>query len=275
MPEEIIQIPVTVQGREFYDGESTNGLWQALKACKDARCRALFMPEFADVRINSPEDARIWQNCYYTPSARVTGKTKQGSAVVAYAHVPNYFSNPENIRKTIYSKKLVNGAGLMPDKEFQKLLKLEDGVNVFVVDHQKLKNSKYNDISVDDALEHPQTIPFLGGQERAEAYLKRHREVFGNKIGIGHTDDLSDKGALGRLLFAGNLDYYYYLGGYDDLDYYGRFVGVPVGAAGAARKIASPLEKLAGAGTDVGNGLVVVRADQMPPNVYRLLTEKR
>jgi hypothetical protein len=135
----------------------------------------------------------------------------------------------------------------MPDKEFQKLLKLEDGVNVFVVDHQKLKNSKYNGISVDDALEHPQTIPFLGGQERAEAYLKRHREIFGNVIGIGHTDDLSDKGALGRLLFAGDNNYDDLIGDYN-LNHngrfvgvpVGRFVGVPVGAAGAAPKILRP-----------------------------------
>ena len=273
MPEEIINIPVTVQGREFYDGDSTNGLWQALKACKDAKCRALFMPEFADVRINSPKGSRIWQNWYSAPSARVTGKTKQGSPVVVYAHVPNYFSNPENIRKAIYSKNLVNGAGIMPDKEFQKLLNLEDGLNVSVVEHDKLKNSVSGVISVDDALEHPQTIPFLGGQKRAEAYLRKHREVFGNKIGIGHTDDLSDKGSLGRLLFAGdgNCDD---LGG-GSLDYGGRFVGVPSCAEGAPRKIASPLEKLAGAGTDVGNGLVVVRADQIPPDVYSILTGKR
>jgi hypothetical protein len=197
------------------------------------------MPEFADVRINSPKGARVWQNCYSAPSVRVTGKTKKGSAVVVYAHVPNYFSNPENIRKAVDSKNLVNGAGLMPDKDFQKLLKLEDGANVFVVDYEKLKKSPSAVISVDDALEHPQTVPFLGGQERAEAYLKRHREVFGNKIGIGHTDDLSDKGALGRLLFAGYLDYGY-LNGYCYLNLLGRFVGVPSCAGGAAPKILRP-----------------------------------
>ena len=240
MPEEIIQIPVTIQGREFYDGDSTNGLWQALKACKDAKCSALFMPEFADVRINSPKGARVWQNWYSAPSARTTGKTKKGSAVVAYAHVPNYFSNPENIRKAVYSKNLVNGAGIMPDKEFQKLLNLEDGANVFVIDYEKLKKSPSAVISVDDALEHPQTVPFLGGQERAEAYLERHREVFGNKIGIGHCDDLSDKGALGRLLFTGYYSYCDLLDGNNILIISGRFVGVPSCAAGAAPKILSP-----------------------------------
>jgi len=239
MSQETIPILRIIEGKEFYDGDSSNGLWRALEACKKAKHNALFMPEIADIRINSPKDARIWQPWYCAPSVRATGKTKQGAKIVVYGHIPNYFSNPENIRKAVYSKNLVNGAGVMPGKEFQKLLKLEDGAAVFVVDYAKLKNSVSGVISVDDALEHPQTIPFLGGEERAKAYLKRHKEVFSNKIGIYHYDDLSDKGALGRLLFVGddgcdNLD------GCNLLNGSGRFVGVPVGAEGAAPKILRP-----------------------------------
>jgi len=239
MPQETI--PIVIEGREFYDGDSSNGLWRALKACKKANYNALFMPEIAYARINSQKDARIWQKWYLTPSVRVTGRTKQKTPVVIYAHVPNYFSNPENIMKAVYSKNLDNGAGIMPDKEFQKLIKLEDGINVFVVDYYKLKNSANGGFSVDDALEHPQTIPFLGGQERAEAYLKRHREVYGDDIGVINHDDLSDKGALGRLLSVGNYLQYFNHGNLDFLfvgD--GRFVGVPVGAEGAAPKILAP-----------------------------------
>jgi len=59
-----------IEGREFYDGDPSNGLWRALKACKKAKCDALFMPEIAYARINSQKDARIWQNWYSTPSVR-------------------------------------------------------------------------------------------------------------------------------------------------------------------------------------------------------------
>ena len=48
-------------------------------------------------------------------------------------------------------------------------------------------------IDVAQALEHPQTIPFLGGRARAEQYLQRHKEVKGNRIGIWHSADLADE----------------------------------------------------------------------------------
>ena len=82
-------------------------------------------------------------------------------------------------------------------------------------------------------MEHPQTIPFLGGSARAEQYLQQHKKVKGNEIGVWHTDDLADE-PLGSLLFLGN-----YLSsalfGYDDLYNSGSFVGVAASEAPKAR----------------------------------------
>lgn len=183
-------------------------LAEALRACKREGSKPLFMPEIIDERINSDKDAKIWQNWYCAPSIRATGKTKVGSKIVVYAHLPNYFSDPDNLG---YAKQkgLINGAGVMPQKSFQKLAdqdgKTDEAGNqlVFAVDYDKLRKSISSVISVDQALEHPQTIPFLGGKERAEKYLEKHRAVFGNNIGIWHKDDLHSK-PLGRLLFVGN-----------------------------------------------------------------------
>jgi hypothetical protein len=225
---------VPMEGKEFEVLES-RGVEKALRQCQDEKYDALFVPQLADARIAASGDSRVWNTWYSTPSLRATGRTKGNKPVVVYAHVPNYFSKPTNIAKAV-DDGLVKYAGRMPPKEFQMLLDLEDNENVFVVDYDKLKNSSSGVIDVAQALKHPQTIPFLGGQTRAEQYLQRHREVRGNTIGIWHYDDLADK-PLGRLLFLGYYDgaLFGYIGLYD----YGRFVGVAPEAR-ASRKKSGP-----------------------------------
>lgn len=236
MSEDKILIPrkEMLEAEEFYD----NFLYQALRKCQEKGLEAVFMPSIIDARIESPNNARIWGTWYSTPSIMATGRTQQGNPVVVYAHIPNYFSNPDNIEEAI-RKGLVGGAGIMPEKEFQRLLDLEDNENVFVVDYETLKESGSDVISLEEALDHPQTIPFLGRQERAERYLERHGEVYGGGIGIWHTDDLADR-PLGRLLFLGGscgdcLD------GDCNLDDDGRFVGVS--AEGAEQKNYVPTQE--------------------------------
>jgi hypothetical protein len=108
---------------------------------------------------------------------------------------------------------------------------------VFIVDYGTLRKSKSEIIPVGSALEHPMVVPFLGGQKRAEAYLKRHEEVYGSNIGVGHFDDFSEDSALARLLVVGN---YYDLGGDILLSSYGRFRGVRnVTAEGGSQKTSS------------------------------------
>jgi len=208
----------------------------ALENCQSEGYKAMFMPELADARVKGKA---AWDKWYSTPSVRATGKTNQGNAVVVYAHIPNYFSNPENIKSALSS--LVNGAGRMPQEEFQKLVDAEDGKKVFVVDYDKLKNSKSERIPLSEAIEHPQTIPFLGGQERAEEYLAKFKEAYNtNQIGIWHCDDLNENSLMGRLLFVGNDDYN--LNGDGNLSNIGRFLGVRRErvAEDGAKKIKTP-----------------------------------
>lgn len=204
-----------IETEEFYD----TSVYRTLITLFKENYEPLFMPSFTDMRIEAPKDAIIWQNWYCTPSIKVTGRTEGRKMVVVYAHVPNYFSNPDNIKDKW--KGLANGAGIMPDKEFQGLLDLEDNKNIFVVDYKILRNSESGVILLKDAIKHPQTIPFLGGKERAERYLERHKEVDGEKIGIFYSDDLHDR-PFGRLLFIGGK-YDYGLGVIFEC---GRFVGV-------------------------------------------------
>ena len=221
------------EGREF-EFLRYCGVEKALRQCQDAGYRALFVPELADTRIASPQEARVWNNWYTwytTPSLRATGRSKGNKPVVIYAHVPHYFSNPDNLAQAV-KQGLVNYAGRMPNPEFKRLLGLEDNENVFVVDHKKLKRSPSGIIDVEQALEHPQTIPFLGGSARAEQYLQQHKKVKGNEIGVWHTDDLADE-PLGRLLFLGV--HYDALSGSDDLGSGDRFVGVAASEAPKAR----------------------------------------
>ena len=218
-----------------------NNLDDGLRECQSEGYRVLFMPELADARMEAEGNSELWQNWFSTPSLRATGKTNAGSPVVVYAHVDNYFSNPDNIETA--RKDLVRGAGRLPQEEFQRLIDLAEQGNqgVILVPYEKLRKSPSGVIPVDDALEHPQTIAFLGGQERAEKYLEKHKEVYGNRIGVWHTNDLKGDQPLGRLLFVGS-DCSSGLDDSNDLYDDACFVGVRRGesAEGAVRKNSAP-----------------------------------
>ncbi len=192
-----ILIPTSVVEAQPF--ENRGGIEQTLRNCYKAKCDPVYMPQLVDARVLAPKESPVW-NGYITPSVRVTGKTRQRNAVVVYAHVPNYFSKPANVAKA-FSKGLLFGAGRMPKKDFYNLLGLEDKQNVFVIDYDKLQNAHSGVIDVAQALEHPQVIPFLGGQTRAEQYLQKYQQVYNTtNIGVWHSDDLADE-PHGRVLF--------------------------------------------------------------------------
>ena len=223
MTDTIIPIAVRViEGKAFY-AEGKNGLSEALQACQDANCEALFMPELALARINADKDSFLWKNYFSTPSLKATGRTRAGNAVVVYAHIPNYFSDPTNIRDAVKGDKLVNGAGIISQEDFYSLLKQEGNGRVFGVGDSALKDASSGIITIEDALKHPQTIPFLGGKEIAEKYLEKYQKIYGDRIGVWHTDDLQET-PIGRLLFVANNNYGLYGSYYLDSD--GCFVGV-------------------------------------------------
>ena len=239
---ESVGVPVKgfVDGKIFYDGS----LVSALEECSGEH-RALFMSELVDARILSDEGSVFWQKGFNSQSVVVTGRTKGGSAVVVYGHVPSYFSDPANIRRS-KERSLEDGAGYFPQKEFDRLLDLEDSKGVFVVDYERLKSSVSGVIGVSEALDHPMVVPFLGGQERAELYLRRHEQVVGSMIGVYHVDDLRDT-PVGRLLLVNSSNGNGGLDGCGDLYKYGRFVGVSRSTEGAQKileaKIVDALEQ--------------------------------
>src|SRR3989344_559320 len=89
-----IIVPVKVEAKPFYSNRAD----AALQECQEEH-EALFMPQLADARVlNQNKQSLVWSNWYTAISTKATGRTKQGSPVVVYAHIPNYFSNPKNIR---------------------------------------------------------------------------------------------------------------------------------------------------------------------------------
>lgn len=199
-----------------------------LNDCQNAGYAPLFMPKIIERRIKNDGDSAIWKEWYVTPSIVATGQTQKGSKVVVYAHIPNYLSKPENIR-TVLDAGLSSGAGEIPQEEFLKLVGFaEQGKEgVFIVPYEKLMASLSERIPVDSALEHPQTLPFLGVDETtAKKYLEKHKEVYGDEIGIWHTDDFVEGKALGRMLCLGDYDDGFV--GYSSLSNVARFFGARV-----------------------------------------------
>ncbi len=224
------------EGRVFEKLEA-NGVELALGECQSLGFEPVFTPELIDARLYAKVGDYVLNNWFTTPSLIATGRgissnvsKKGGSPFVVVAHVPNYFSDAGNIRANRLQGLIKNGAGVLPQSEFQRLLDLKDDQHVFVVDYETWTNASNGLIKVSKALSHPQVIPFLGGEDRAKLYLKKHQEVYGDNIGVWHVDDL-DVQPRGRLSFVGN-DCGNGLDGSNHVNYFGRVVGV-VSAGGA------------------------------------------
>ncbi len=192
---------IAEQTKDFF----SSNIEQALQSCLSKNYHPLFMSELADRRISALGEDRAWNHWYATPSIRATGRTKQGTPVVLYVHKDSYLSNPSKIKETKDKKNIINGAGILPQEEFYRLLDLdgkkENGVQtVFCIDNDTLSHSISGIISIDQALHHPQTIPFLGGEERAQRYFEHHQEIYGDKVAVLHCNDICDQ-PVARLLF--------------------------------------------------------------------------
>ncbi len=185
---------------------------------------AFFMPDLIRARTSVDSNSRLWQTWWSASSIRATGRTANGTAVVLYAHVPHFYSDAGNIKTAVENGKLVNGAGILSQEEFARLLSLE-GNGVHIVDYDLLKKSTSGVIPVSKALEHPQTLPFLGvSEEEAQAYLTKHTQYYGRNIGIWHNNDLGEK-PVARVLFLGDGSSNSFSGS-GSLNVSGRFLGV-------------------------------------------------
>ena len=235
-------------GREVEEVYETK-LHAALASCDDS----FFMPDLIRSRISADNTHRLWQTWWSAPSICATGRTPAGNAIVLYAHVPNFYSDANNLKIAVEERKLIGGAGVLPREEFARLLSLE-GNGVQVVDHSILEKSTSGFIPFSKVMKHPQTLPFLGvSEEEAQVYLMKHTSLYGSNIGIWHSDDLGEE-PVARVLFLGDNFNNYLFGNY--LKYGGRFLGVrrrpvasvsePVNAIGTPQKISSvpPLEIL-------------------------------
>lgn len=267
------------QTKTFYHQyDAGRGLYLALQECQSAGYKADFLPQLADRRIQVPAEDPLWQQGYDTLSLKATAKTSQGSKVEIICHKPHYFSRPKNIQTALLN--VVNGAGIIPEKEIQKYLKQEDGKTVIVIPEEKKKQAQFGEITFELALENPFFMASLGNDEtRAKAYLKKFGEVR-NKETI-RVYDIDDAENTGRLLVLGGDVGSDVLGGICYVNCGGRFFGVRCGGrelkvpvGDAVKTQVSPLESLLGKGNDVGNGLIVIRQDQISPEAYQLLIKK-
>ncbi len=175
---------------------------EALRLYNSKGVEVASMPLAVDKRLSSDGGSPSWNFGYTTLSLKVTGTSKRNNKVVVYVHgIPHYFSESENIRKAV-SLGLVNGAGILPRKEFFRILSLEDNINVHVLDYRTWERSDSGVISIKKAYKNPAIERFIGNRYKTEQYLKSRQNVHGKTIGVLRSDDLSYE-PLARLLFLG------------------------------------------------------------------------
>jgi hypothetical protein len=156
-------------------------IYKSLAKCQKEGFRPLFMPEFIEERMRAQPRDDLWFCTYASLSLRIFGRTKAGNKVIAYSHIPLSFQ--DNLG-AFFERETVNGGGILPDEDFYRILDLEDKKNVFVLDYQIFERAKIGKMSLTEALEHPHTIPFFGGKERAEQYFVQFKEMYGDEIDI-------------------------------------------------------------------------------------------
>lgn len=199
---------------------SMAGIADAFNAIETKKCELQCAPEVANLRANNLPTtlgkSNLWHHTISTPSIRATGKTKAGSRVVVYAHVPNYLGKHETLGEIVRKDK---DASLLPlpEKEFQRLVDLDGLIDdksirrVWVIDYGKFRNARRDVVALDEALEHPHTIPFLGGEEIARAYFIAQKEVYREfharcaRIGVSYSMELDEHTPKAKLLLLGGF----------------------------------------------------------------------
>ena len=230
--------PIDQRRLLFYDATIEN----ALQACLDENCKPADMITIADERIAATKDSPSWKKWLTSTSIRATGYTKQGNAVVVYAHDHpiNQFGDPARIMRA-KQEGLILYAARLSQPEFQAMVDADEEKDVrgnrliWVGDYDAHSKAFSGAISVNEALSHPQTIPFLGGGQRAHQYVQRHKKVFGKRIGVWHIDDLNKDTPVARLLYLGDGDGDG-LDGSGNLNDDARILGVREGSAAGAQK---------------------------------------
>ena len=184
----------------------SNNISEILGLCIAEGFEPLSMPQLADLMINNPNCSAFWEMAISTTSIIANGKTKAGNEVIAIAHCPSYLSSPKNLYHAIRENQVSHGAVCIPDEEFWKILELEDNVNVFVVDRALVEQWPKEFYGVDAplvkekiagldaiAINHPLTAPYFASRERAEKFLKKHRDICSGNIEINTIPLWADK----------------------------------------------------------------------------------
>ena len=156
---------------------------EALKKCYDRGFEAAYMPQLVDARL---EGKAPWDRSITALSIKATGQTRQKNKVVVYAHLPNLLCIPKYLEMARNQKvrdSIGTNATRFPQTEFQSLVDRDGQTDeqgnrlVWIIDYDLLNKAKSGRIQIEEALDHPQTIPFLCGEERAQRYLAEHQRL--------------------------------------------------------------------------------------------------
>src|SRR3989344_3068438 len=138
MTNETIQIPVrlNLEGKEFYADRKD----KALRGLQNQGYKALFMPQLIDARIYANNKARIWSTFFDSVSPIINGRYKERlDHERLIVHAPTSALNLDYLTEQIEQKKLVYGAAIIPQNEFDQLRDEQDDSNIFAVQDNELR----------------------------------------------------------------------------------------------------------------------------------------
>lgn len=153
----------------------------AMNLCMEKGQFPAYLYQILDARSKAIGSARILETDIISASLFTWGQSPEGNYVVAIVHDPAGFPLDYHRRKP----NRVEAIGLGTEKKFHALLRMEDGQKVTVFDLPDfLKLTKKDKLKTKNALEHAVYRALCSEADIAEAYLKRHQNVYGANVNI-------------------------------------------------------------------------------------------
>jgi hypothetical protein len=265
----IVNIDDILKGKTFFSEKKKDsnyiGVAVAFQEALDyvgANGYVATMPELIATKLKADKSHDFWQKWYAVHTEENIGIDTKGRFYSANEPVLVVVNGggiltPDRIMKA-YDEGLISNSAKYEPQEFNDLLdgKLGDGSQIELFSFEQIKDgvsdlphrfgvvmpysmaqgTKSGYHQKKDFMENPLVIARAGGIENLEAYYEMAKASDGD-LGCYHPFSGRDASTpQGRVLFL-DLSYYYCggLGGDDNLDYYGRFVGVAPEAPGARK----------------------------------------
>jgi len=199
--------------------------YEAFRSSETIEYEVKSMPEVIALRTEAKLDSKIWGARIVTPSIYATILTKDGKTLHIYSHAKFEWTESQHLDERKISTQ--NGSKVMRKSELDFLVTRiynEDAPETFTIKHEELIKWPGGEYGIEKptaehmkeyggkidgkdmiAINHPQTLPFLGCSKReAERYFDVYVRKYGDQISICYDGNEYPEPVMRLLVLGGH-----------------------------------------------------------------------